>query len=510
MIQNNIDPSIFKAYDIRGIVGKNLNSEIARRIGMAIAYKMLMQAQNQNSKLKQSINVGYDGRLSSPELADGLIHGLLNMGIQVNFLGLVTTPLTYFANFNVDQEGIDSTSSVMITGSHNPPDYNGFKIVLHQHTLYGKDIQDLCNLAQKSDKYLLNKFKDKNASVSVIYEECVVNTDIFPKYLAYLQQDIKLSRSLKIAVDAGNGVAGKFAPTVLRSLGCDVIELFCEVDGNFPNHHPDPAQPKNLQDLIRTVKQENCDYGIAFDGDGDRLGLVSKNGHIIYADRQIILYVRSILDKLQHKHKVKDLSTLTPIPQVIFDVKCTGYLKKAVEVYGANAIMYKTGHSLIKAYMKTQKGVVIGGEMSGHIFFNDRWYGFDDAIYTAARLAEIAADLDNPSAVFEDLPNRPCTPELNIDCSKFTHTNSFQIIEQFKTHIQQNQWFAQASCITTIDGVRVDFSNGFALARASNTTPVIVLRFEGDTQADLDKIQEEFMFKLKQIEPCLDNFSFVH
>jgi phosphomannomutase / phosphoglucomutase len=500
--KQKIDQSIFKAYDIRGIVGENLNTEIARKIGIAIAYKIKIQAEDKSPFSMQAVNVGYDGRLSSPELANALISGLLSMGVQVNDLGLVTTPLTYFANFNVYQENVDSTSSVMVTGSHNPPNYNGFKIVLHQHTLYGEDIQHLYNLAQN-----LNE----NDEISNIKNSASrIHIDIFPEYLAYLRKDISLSQSrarpLKIAVDAGNGVAGKFAPTVLRSLGCDIIELFCEVDGTFPNHHPDPAQPKNLQDLISVVKQENCDYGIAFDGDGDRLGLVSKNGQIIYADRQIILYVQSILDKLQEKHQTKNLENINPVPQIIFDVKCTGYLNKVIESYGAKAVMYKTGHSLIKAYMKTQKGVVLGGEMSGHIFFNDRWYGFDDAIYTAARLAEIASNLDNPSTVFENLPNRPCTPELNIDCSEFKDTNAFEIIEKFKHYIEKNKYFKDALHISDIDGIRIDFIDGFALARPSNTTPVIVLRFEGATLEILEKIQKDFMLKLKEIAPYLGDF----
>ncbi|MFM2344845.1 MAG: hypothetical protein RLZZ210_1457 [Pseudomonadota bacterium] len=467
--QITIDASIFKAYDIRGIVDKNLHEETAEHIGKAIAYKVLESGQN-------TINIGYDGRLSSPKLAQGLIKGITQMGVNVINLGLVATPMTYFANFYRSDNLPSANSSIMVTGSHNPPNYNGFKIVINSKTLYGDDIQELYKLAVTN--------LELNQNIGNLYE-----LDILPAYLNRIVSDIKLARPLKIALDAGNGVAGISAPQILKALGCEIIELFCDVDGNFPNHHPDPAQPHNLEDLIQAVKQHNCDYGIAFDGDGDRLGIVTKNGEIIYPDRQMVLYAQSAL---MHK----------PNGKIIFDVKCSANLAPEINKAGGQAIMYKTGHSLIKAYMK-QEGAILGGEMSGHIFFNDRWYGFDDATYTAARLAEILSTQENPSQTLENLPNSYSTPELQVDCGKFENTNQFEIMEHFKSYIQSNIEL-QSEKISYMDGVRIDFEDGFGLARPSNTTPVIVMRFEGKTKESLSKIQNLFKQHLTQVAPFLE------
>jgi len=459
-----LDINIFKAYDIRGIVGENLDEYTSYIIGQAIA----KQADAQNQKI---ICVGFDGRISSPRLAKNLINGIISTGIHVIDIGMVTTPLTYFTTFNTPKElleqGLECKSSIMITGSHNPPNYNGFKIVIDNKTLYGQDILDLYNIC-------IDESFNKNHN---IINGRVFNYDIFPEYKNNIITTVKLHSKLKVAIDCGNGVAGNFAPQILNALGCEVIELFCEVDGNFPNHHPDPAKIENLQDLIKCVKENDCDIGLAFDGDGDRLGVVTKEGNIIYPDRQLILFSLDVLNR-------------NPNAKIVFDVKCTANLAPAIKNAGGEPIMYKTGHSIIKAYMKEQN-CLLGGEMSGHIFFKERWFGFDDGIYAAARLLEILSKSENPSQVLNNLPDSYCTPEIQIDCSNM-NINQFKIVELFKEYIIENMGKFIDGNINYIDGVRIDYPNGFGLVRASNTTPTVVMRFEGKTQEFLHNIKNLF------------------
>ncbi len=436
---------IFKAYDIRGIVGKTLTPEIVEAIGQAIGSEAV-------EKQQRSICVGYDGRLSGPELAAALARGIMKSGIDVINLGLVATPMVYFAAYH-----LETGSGVMVTGSHNPPDYNGLKMVVAGETLSGDTIQ---RLRARIDN---NDFVHGQGQES--------SFDIAPAYIERIASDIKLKRPLKLTVDCGNGVPGAFAGTLYRALGCEVEELFCEVDGNFPNHHPDPSVPENLTDLISNLIDGNSELGFAFDGDGDRLGVVTKDGSIIYPDRQLLLFAEDVLKR-------------NAGATIIYDVKSTRNLAPWIKQRGGNPLMWKTGHSLVKAKMK-ETGAALAGEMSGHVFFKERWYGFDDGLYAGARLLEILSQFDNPSEILNALPDSVSTPEQHINMKE---GEPHALISQ----LQATAKFDDADDVLTIDGLRVEYADGFGLMRPSNTTPVIVLRFEADNVEALKRIQNSF------------------
>ncbi|WP_420475340.1 phosphomannomutase/phosphoglucomutase [Noviherbaspirillum sp. ST9] len=450
----SISPSIFKAYDIRGIVGKTLDIGIARQIGQAFGTAARIKGE-------QTVVIGRDGRLSGPELSAALASGLQRAGINVIDLGVVATPMVYFAT-----QVLEATSGIMVTGSHNPPDYNGFKMVLASEAIYGDAIQGLYQTIVRGD------FATGNGSYGT--------HDIRQAYIERIAGDVKTSRKMKIAVDCGNGVAGAFAPELYRAMGCEVIELFCEVDGNFPNHHPDPAHPENLQDLIRCLKETDAEIGLAFDGDGDRLGVVTKDGQIIYPDRQLMLFA-------------KDVLTRHPGKEILYDVKCTRHIGPWVKKHGGVPLMWKTGHSLVKAKLR-ETGAPLGGEMSGHVFFKDRWYGFDDGLYAGARLLELLTRMDDPSAELNALPQASSTPELHLHLEE---GENVQLIGK----LQQEATFPDAEQIVTIDGLRVEYADGFGLARSSNTTPVVVMRFEGESAEALKRIQEEFKRAILAVKP---------
>jgi phosphomannomutase/phosphoglucomutase len=441
----NLSPSIFKAYDIRGIVGQTLNPEVARQIGQAFGSAALARGQ-------RAVVIGRDGRLSGPELAAALAAGLQSVGIDVIDLGVVATPMVYFGTHVLGTQSV-----VMVTGSHNPPDYNGFKMVLAGEAIHGETIQGLYQAIVK------NAFVAGAGSYRT--------HDIRNEYLQRIVGDVKLARPMKIAVDCGNGVAGAFAGDLYRALGCEVTELFCEVDGTFPNHHPDPAHPENLQDLIRCLQQTDNEIGLAFDGDGDRLGVVTKDGQIIYPDRQLMLFAADVL-------------TRHPGREILYDVKCTRHLAPWISARGGQPLMWKTGHSLVKAKLR-ETGAPLGGEMSGHVFFKDRWYGFDDGLYAGARLLELLSRESDPSALLNALPQSISTPELQL---KLQEGENFALISR----LQKEAKFADAEQVITIDGLRVEYADGFGLMRSSNTTPVVVLRFEAESEAALLRIQEVF------------------
>ena len=456
----SVSPAIFKAYDIRGIVDDTLTEDAVRAIGLVLGARARQEGVG-------SIVVGRDGRLSGPRLAAALAQGICAAGVDVVDIGMVPTPLVYFAT------GLTgSGTGVAVTGRHNPPESNGLKMMMAGRTLYGDEITGIGATIGDAAAWT-RLFADQPGSVS--------QRDVLPEYVARITGDIKLARPMKVAVDAGNGVAGAVAPGLLRAIGCgEVTELFCEVDGNFPNHHPDPAHPENLQDLIRTVAAGDAELGLAFDGDGDRLGIVTKSGKIIFPDRQLMLYAQDVLEH-------------NPGAQIIYDVKCTRNLAPWIRKHGGEPLMWRTGHSLIKAKLK-ETGAKLAGEMSGHVFFNDRWYGFDDGVYTAARLLEILARHPDPSAVLEALPDSPTTPELQL---KMAEGENFKLIEA----LQKNAKFEGASDVVTIDGVRVEYPDGFGLARASNTTPVVVLRFEADTDEALARIQQSLKRAIMAVKP---------
>ena len=456
----SLPAEIFKAYDIRGIVGKTLTPEIVEAIGRAIGSAGAARGVT-------DIVVGRDGRLSGPSLITAISCGIRAAGIGVIDIGQVATPLVYYAAHALKTaDGLPCGSGVMVTGSHNPPDYNGLKMMLAGETLYGDAI-----LA------LRQRIVDGNfASGAGAFR----THDMRAAYFERVLSDIKLARPMKIAIDCGNGVAGAFAPELFRRLGCEVTELFCEVDGNFPNHHPDPAVPKNLQDLIACVKGGDAELGFAFDGDGDRLGVVTKQGHIIYPDRQLMLYAADVLSR-------------NPGATILYDVKCTRNLEPWILQHGGKPLLWKTGHSLVKAKM-IETGAALGGEMSGHTFFKERWYGFDDAMYCGARLLEIVSRSANPSAVLDALPDSVTTPELQLQLAEGEH---FALIKQ----LQRDARFPDAVRVIDIDGLRVEYQDGFGLARASNTTPVVVLRFEGETEAALKRIQADFRRVLLAAKP---------
>ena len=449
--------SIFRAYDIRGVVGSSLTPETAYWIGRAIGSESI-------AKGEPKVAVGRDGRLSGPQLAEQLIQGILDCGCQVSDIGMVPTPVLYFAT-NV----LECTSGVMLTGSHNPPDYNGFKIVIAGDTLANEQIQ------------VLRERIDSNNLESGVGS--VEQVDVLQRYFKQIRDDIAMAKPMKIVVDCGNGVAGVIAPQLIEALGCTVIPLYCEVDGNFPNHHPDPGKPENLVDLIAKVKEENADLGLAFDGDGDRVGVVTNSGTIVFPDRLLMLFA-------------KDVVSRNPGADIIFDVKCTRRLTPLISGYGGRPVMWKTGHSLIKKKMK-ETGALLAGEMSGHIFFKERWFGFDDGIYSAARLLEVLSqDRRDAEQVFASFPNDICTPEINITV---TEESKFSIINA----LQRDGHWGEAN-LTTLDGVRVDYPKGWGLVRASNTTPVLVLRFEAETQEELARIQDVFRAQLYTVAPDLN------
>jgi len=446
--------SIFKAYDIRGIVPSTLNEAVAEALGRAFGTVAMRQGE-------RTVAVGRDGRLSGPAMAAALIRGLVAAGVDVIDVGLATTPMLYFAANTLCSSGIQ------VTGSHNPKDYNGFKMVLGGRAIYGDDIQALRRMIEAESHQFAEGGRVRHVNVLKPYTDRIVG-------------DVKLARPMKVVVDCGNGVAGASAPALFRALGCEVVELFSEVDGNFPNHHPDPSKPENLQDVMRVLRETDAELGLAFDGDGDRLGIVTKEGHNIYPDRQMILFAQDVLSRV-------------PGGNIIFDVKCSQRLAPAIEAAGGVAHIYKTGHSLIKARMK-ELDSPLGGEMSGHIFFKERWYGFDDGSYAGARLLEIVSRSPDANAVLNALPTSFSTPELNVACEE---GEPHAVVEQLVALAR----FDAPAKISTIDGVRVDWPDGFGLIRASNTTPVLVLRFEGHTPEALHRIEAAMLALLKQAKP---------
>ena len=451
------DATSFKAYDIRGVVGKAIDAGFAHALGQAFGTEARAAGE-------RAVVVGRDGRLSGPALAKALTQGLASTGLDVVDLGPVTTPMLYYAAATREAHGC--RSGIMVTGSHNPKDDNGFKMVLGGAAIYGDAIQRLRRRIEQRD------FSAGRGRIG--------RMDIGAEYTHRITSDCRLARRLKIVVDSGNGIPGASSPAVLRALGCDVIELYSEVDGNFPNHHPDPSRPENLAELISTVQSSGAELGLAFDGDGDRLGVVTREGHIIYPDRQLMLFAADILSR-------------HPGAPVIFDVKCSQRLAPVIRAAGGVPVMWKTGHSLIKAHMK-EINAPISGEMSGHIFFGERWYGFDDATYTAARLLEIVSRAADPSAVLNALPTSFATPELNVPCSE---GEPARVVEE----LRRTATFPGAREIVRIDGLRVDYDDGFGLIRASNTTPMLVLRFEGHTPAALERIRSTFVTALRSVKP---------
>lgn len=453
----NINPAIFRAYDIRGIVSEALTPEVVERIGQAFASEAV-------SRNRQTVVVGRDGRLSSPQLAKSLASGLQHAGCNVIDVGLVPTPVLYFATYQ-----LKTGTGIMITGSHNPAEYNGLKMMIAGNTLFGDDIQALRKRIENND------LVEGNGSF--------IESDVISDYIRHIVNDAKLERPIQFAVDCGNGAAAAVATKLYKALGLSPVELFCDVDGNFPNHHPDPSKEKNLVDIRKAIKDNKLELGLAFDGDGDRIGVVDGDGNIIWPDRQMILYARDILQR-------------NPGVPIVFDVKCSKHLRAAIEDAGGKPVMSQTGHSFIKLTLKNT-GALLGGEMSGHIFFKERWFGFDDALYSSVRLLEILSHTEkNPAQVFAELPNSVNTPELNI---KFAEGEHYQFIERFKKEAQ----FKDAEIIS-IDGVRADFTDGWGLVRASNTTPALVLRFEADTEKTLSRIQDLFREQMLKVDPALE------
>ena len=453
--------SIFKAYDIRGVVGETIDATFAEHLGRAFGSEAIAAGE-------KAVAVGRDGRLSGPALVAALARGLASTGLDVVNLGAVTTPMLYYVAATRGAHGC--RSGIMVTGSHNPKDYNGFKMVLAGRAIYGQDIQGLRQRIE-ADRYTQGRGRTARMNILAEYRQRIVS-------------DAKLSRRMKIVVDSGNGIPGASAPGILRALGCQVREMYSEVDGNFPNHHPDPSKPENLAELIAMVKSTDAEIGLAFDGDGDRLGVVTKDGQIIYPDRQLMLLATDVLSR-------------NPGGTVIFDVKSSQRLAPAIRAAGGVPMIYKTGHSLIKAKM-AEIGAPIAGEMSGHIFFGERWYGFDDATYTAARLLEILSRSVNPSAVLNALPTSFNTPELNVPCAEGEH---HRMVAEILARVADGRLRFPGAEVNTIDGLRVDWPDGFGLIRGSNTTPVMVLRFEGHTQAALQRIEAVMMAALKGVKP---------
>ncbi|MCK6426142.1 MAG: phosphomannomutase/phosphoglucomutase [Burkholderiaceae bacterium] len=452
-----IDASAFKAYDIRGIVGRAIDETFAEHLGRAFGSEAVRAGE-------RAVAVGRDGRVSGPSLAAALMRGLASTGLEVIDLGAVTTPMLYYVA--ATRADLGCRSGIQVTGSHNPKDYNGFKMVLAGVAIHGEAIQRLRQRMETED-YL-------QAQAGAIR-----SLDILPEYSQRIVGDCRLARPMKIVVDSGNGIPGASSPGILRALGCEVIDLYSRVDGDFPNHHPDPSKLENLADLIKVVHATEAELGLAFDGDGDRLGLVTRDGQVIFPDRQLLLFARDILSR-------------HPGAPIIFDVKCSQRLAAGIREAGGVPLMWKTGHSLVKAKLR-ETGAPIAGEMSGHIFFGERWYGFDDAMYTAARLLEILSRSDDPSALLEALPTSFSTPELNVPVPA---GNQHAIVEALVARAD----FPGAE-IGTIDGLRADYPDGFGLIRASNTTPVLVLRFEGHSAEALARIERDFMAALRAVMP---------
>jgi phosphomannomutase len=476
-----VNPSIFKAYDIRGVVPSTVNESVAEALGRAFGASALAQGET-------VVAVGRDGRVSGPALSAALIRGLVASGVDVVDVGMVTTPMLYFAACTLANSGIQ------ITGSHNPKDYNGFKMVLAGRAIYGDEIQ---GLRQRMEAPTLvasrtalppeganfprgGPSENSSSPTSPPRTGKITHVNVLAPYRDRIISDIKLARPMKVVIDSGNGIAGASAPGIFRALGCEVTELFSEVDGDFPNHHPDPSKPENLKDLIAALQTGDAELGLAFDGDGDRLGIVTRDGQNIYPDRQMMLFARDVLSRV-------------PGGAIIYDVKCSQRLAPEIEAAGGVPMMYKTGHSLIKAKMK-EVDSPLGGEMSGHIFFKERWFGFDDGTYAGARLLEILSKVADVGALLNGLPTSFSTPELNVACKE---GEPHSVVEQ----LIKTASFAPPAKISTIDGVRVDWPDGFGLIRASNTTPVLVLRFEGHTEAALKRIETDMLKLLRSVKP---------
>ena len=449
-----LDAAIFKAYDIRGIVPAAIDEAVAEALGRSFGTVALAEGET-------AVAVGRDGRLSGPSLVTALIRGLVASGVEVIDIGMATTPMLYFAANTLCRSGIQ------LTGSHNPRDYNGFKMVLAGRAIYGDEIQALRQMMAAGSWALRAGGR-------------VRTVDVLPAYRARIVGDIRLARPMKIVVDSGNGIAGASAPGILRAIGCEVTELYSEVDGNFPNHHPDPSKPENLRDLIAALQASDAELGLAFDGDGDRLGIVTREGNNIYPDRQMMLFAQDVLSRV-------------PGGTILFDVKCSQRLAPAIVAAGGQPLMYKTGHSLIKARMK-ELDSPLGGEMSGHIFFKERWFGFDDGTYAGCRLLEILSRSADANGVLNALPSSFSTPELNVKCAE---GEPHRLVAQLQTQAK----FAAPAVVNLIDGLRVDWPDGFGLIRASNTTPVLVLRFEGHTPEALARIQSELLALLRTVKP---------
>ncbi|MCC6854104.1 MAG: phosphomannomutase/phosphoglucomutase [Rubrivivax sp.] len=456
-----VHASVFKAYDIRGVVGSTIDETFAEHLGRAFGTEALAAGE-------RAVAVGRDGRVSGPALAAALVRGLVATGLDVVDLGAVTTPMLYYVAATRGRHGC--SSGIQVTGSHNPKDYNGFKMVLAGRAIHGEEIQALRRRIEAED------YRSARGRAA--------RMDILAEYRQRIVSDCRLARPMKIVVDSGNGIPGASAPGILEALGCKVIDLYSAVDGSFPNHHPDPSKPENLADLVKVVHAAGAELGLAFDGDGDRLGLVTAGGNIIYPDRQIVLFARDIL-------------TRHPGAPIIFDVKCSQRVPVAIRAAGGVPLLWKTGHSLIKAKLR-ETGAPFAGEMSGHLFFGERWYGFDDAMYTAARLLEILSRHADPSAVLDALPTSFATPELNVPCAEGEH---HRVVAELVARAGDGRLSFAGGELGTIDGLRVDFADGFGLIRASNTTPVLVLRFEGHTQAALQRIEAAFMAALRSVKP---------
>jgi len=456
-----VTPSAFKAYDIRGVVGQTIDETFAEHLGRAFGSEARAEGQ-------KAVAVGRDGRLSGPGLCAALARGLASTGLDVVDLGPVTTPMLYYVAATRGRHGC--ASGIQVTGSHNPKDYNGFKMVMSGRAIYGEQIQRLQQRIE-AERYTTGKGR-------------IAAMDIGAEYTHRIVRDCRLARRMKVVVDSGNGIPGASAPAILRALGCDVVDLYSRVDGDFPNHHPDPSKPENLADLIKVVHATEAELGLAFDGDGDRLGVVTRGGNIIYPDRQIMLFARDILSR--HRGAT-----------VIFDVKCSQRLPVVIRESGGVPLLWKTGHSLIKAKL-AETGAPFAGEMSGHLFFGERWYGFDDAMYTAARLLEILSRHADPSAVLDALPTSFSTPELNVPCAEGEH---HRVVAELLARVADGRLVFAGGEVGTIDGLRVDFADGFGLVRASNTTPVLVLRFEGHTPEALQRIEAQMMDALRAVKP---------
>jgi phosphomannomutase len=483
-----LDASIFKAYDIRGVVPTTVNESVAEALGLAFGSTALAQGE-------RTVAVGRDGRLSGPALSAALIRGLVASGVDVVDIGMATTPMLYFAASTL------ASSGIQITGSHNPKDYNGFKMVLAGRAIYGDDIQGL------------RKSMENAAWATPARQGKVTHVNVLGPYRDRIVSDIKLTRPMKIVIDSGNGIAGASAPDIFRALGCEVTELFSEVDGTFPNHHPDPSKPENLKDLITTLQAGDAELGLAFDGDGDRLGIVTRDGQNIYPDRQMMLFARDVLSR-------------APGGAIVFDVKCSQRLAPEIEAAGGVPMMYRTGHSLIKARMK-EVNSPLGGEMSGHIFFKERWFGFDDGTYAGARLLEIVSRSPDAGELLNSLPTSFSTPELNVACHEGEPHMVVARLVELAMEAMRGAGPAPASPdpsgnsalreainagakISTIDGVRIDWADGFGLIRASNTTPVLVLRFEGRTTDALARIQADMLGLLRSVKPDASFGAAVH